>query len=368
MSKRNDRPEAVTAPALQFDHVSFRQADVQIIDDISLSIGTGEIVCLLGPSGCGKTTLLRIAAGLERPTSGLVHLGSRLLAGPRVFIEPDQRGVGLMFQDYALFPHLTVLGNVMFGLGNRPPAEARKLAMRELARVGLTNHAEDYPHMMSGGEQQRVALARALVPNPTVLLMDEPFSNLDQRMREKIREETVALVREQAQTAVIVTHDPIEAMAVADRIALMRSGRLVQTGTPTELYFRPRTLYAARFLCDMNEIQGNCRDGKVDSPIGAFAAPDLPDGPAVVCVRPQSITIIAEGKGHQGFVQSARCLGETIHLTMAVDGLASPLRISRPTGCGSLPAAGPATFVIDETSVLVFPASEDEAGSSLTSP
>jgi iron(III) transport system ATP-binding protein len=306
---------------------------------------------------------LRIAAGLERPTSGRVVLAGCEVSGPDVFVPPEARGVGLMFQDYALFPHLTILQNVMFGLSDMSQARAKEIAGDAIARVGLGPHAADYPHMLSGGEQQRVALARALAPQPEILLMDEPFSNLDQRMREQIREETIALLREKDITAVVVTHDPTEAMQIADRIALMRRGRIVQCGTPEELHDRPRSLFAARFFCDFNEIEGIVRDGKVDCRLGRFAANGVANGAAIVCVRPQSISLRDSGSGNdaghiEGRVLWCRFLGETFHVRVAVEGLKAPLTVSQPIAAGRLEAGQRVSVEIDPFRVLAFPASE----------
>lgn len=309
------------------------------LDDVSLVVRPGETMCLLGHSGCGKTTLLRIVAGLERPTAGKVLLAGREVAGPGVFVPPEQRGVGLMFQDYALFPHLTIVENVMFGLARMPGSKARAVAEAALSRVGLARYAGDYPHMLSGGEQQRVALARALAPQPGILLMDEPFSNLDQRMRERIREETMALLGEKGATVLVVTHDPVEAMMIADRIALMRSGRIVQTGAPEDLYERPASLFAARFFCDLNEIEAQARAGRVETPLGVFAAPaDMPDGPCVVCLRPASISAVAPDQAvASGEVASLRFLGDYDLVSVAIDGLCAPLSFKAPPRTGPKP-------------------------------
>ena len=193
---------------LAFENLVQVYDSLRALDGVSLTIEPGEIVCLLGHSGCGKTTLLRIAAGVEAPTSGRVLMDGREVSGPRTFLEPERRGIGLMFQDYALFPHMTILQNNMFGLKDLSSAEAGVAARRALSRVGLEHYANEYPHTLSGGEQQRVALARSIAPRPGVLLMDEPFSNLDRRMRDAIRDETVAILRETGATTIVVTHDP----------------------------------------------------------------------------------------------------------------------------------------------------------------
>ncbi|MFP3944405.1 MAG: ABC transporter ATP-binding protein, partial [Alphaproteobacteria bacterium] len=189
---------------------------------VSLAVKAGEVVCLLGPSGCGKSTTLRIAAGVERLDAGRVEIEGRLVAGEGVFVPPEDRGVGLMFQDFALFPHMKVAENVAFGLAGLPRAERARRALEMLERVGMERHANKYPNALSGGEQQRVALARALCPRPGILLMDEPFSGLDARLRDRVRDRTLDILKEEGASALLVTHDPGEAMRMADRIALMR--------------------------------------------------------------------------------------------------------------------------------------------------
>jgi iron(III) transport system ATP-binding protein len=292
---------------------------------VDLDVEPGEIVCLLGRSGCGKTTLLRIAAGLERPVGGSVLINDLEVAGPGVHLAPEKRGVGLMFQDYALFPHMSVLANVMFGLRDIPRAAAEREARRILGRVGLERHAADYPHALSGGEQQRVALARAIVPRPSVLMMDEPFSGLDRRLRESVREETLAVLRETRVTAIIVTHDPEEAMRLGDRIGLMREGRLVQIGTAEDLYERPVDLAAASFFCDVNQLEGTVREGMLATVLGSFRADGLREGtPAVAAIRPQGIRLGPSGT--PGKVLSRHFLGEVAQVDIAVQGIDLPVR------------------------------------------
>jgi len=324
------------------------------VDDVTLRVEAGEIMCLLGHSGCGKTSLLRIVAGLERPDAGRVVIDGREMVGPDRFTPPEQRGVGMMFQDYALFPHLTIFENVMFGLSRLPASKAEALADSALARVGLQRYAKDYPHMLSGGEQQRVALARALAPGPAVLLMDEPFSNLDQRMRERIREETIAVLREKGATAVVVTHDPVEAMQIADRIALMRAGRILQCGSAAELYARPQSLFAARFFCDLNEIEALAFNGRISTPIGDFAAPPgLPDGQVTLCLRPFGVTLEAPSNLPTGALVQRRFLGDEDLFQVAVEGLAAPLRV-RGRADPALTAGVRVGLRIDPQHVLVF--------------
>jgi iron(III) transport system ATP-binding protein len=350
---------ATFAGRLRFDHVSLSFEDVEAVRDVSFELEPGEIVCLLGPSGCGKTTLLRIAAGVERPQAGSVFIDDLEVVGPGVFVPPEKRNIGLMYQDFALFPHLSIIRNVAFGLKDLGREEALRESRRALERVGLADYAESFPHELSGGEQQRVALARAIVPRPQVMLMDEPFSGLDQRLRESVRTETLTLLRETRATTMIVTHDPVEAMGLADRILLMRDGQLVQAGTPLELYQRPADAAAARFFSDLNEISSVVKRGKVETPLGAFAAPGLAEGQrALVMVRPQGFSL-SRDVGLEGYVLESRFLGDLTQCLVLFKGLEDPVlvRIAAQTA----PAKGEtALFSVDPGHVLVFPSAQGE--------
>ena len=347
---------AVGAARLTYENVTHRYGKVEAVSGFSLDIAPGEIVSLLGPSGCGKTTLLRLAAGVERPGAGRILINGVEVAGDARFEPPERRGVGLMFQDFALFPHLSNLANVMFGLKSLPKAQAEREARAALDRVGLGQYAAQYPHMLSGGEQQRVALARAIAPRPSVLLMDEPFSGLDRALRTAVRADVLAVLREAQVTAVMVTHDAEEAMLVADRVALMRGGKLIQEGDPAALYRAPADLSAARFFSELNEIPATIRGGIVDTPLGRFAA-KLPDGPAIVAIRPQGIGLSREDGGTPARLQSRRFLGEAERLVLLVNGITEPLVARVP----ARPQAAPGTAVsitVDPAEVLVFAAPE----------
>ena len=290
---------------------------MQILADISFSLSPGEITCLLGPSGCGKTSILRLAAGIVQPSSGRILLDDKEISGPKRYVPPEKRGVGLMFQDYALFPHMTILENVAYGLTALDKTEAQKTANRALQRVGLETYANSFPGQLSGGEQQRVALARAIVPRPQVMLMDEPFSGLDQRLRQSVRAETLALLREARATTMLVTHDPVEAMDVADRIILMRAGRIVQISEPNAAFMQPVDIEAARFFNDYNEFVGTAKAGCVSTPLGTFKAGSLSDGTKVtVMIRPQSIQISNSASAISGAVIGTRFLGDQQRLTI----------------------------------------------------
>jgi len=351
------RAAATIAARLTLEKISRRFGKTLALDAIDLDVRPGEVVALLGHSGCGKTTLLRIAAGVDVPTSGRVLLDSREVASPRVFVPPEKRSIGLMFQDYALFPHLTALRNVMFGLTALDRKARAEEARAALARVGLAHLAQSYPHEISGGEQQRVALARAIVPRPGVLLMDEPFSGLDSRLRESVRSDTLSVLREAGATAVIVTHDPEEAMRMADRIVLMRGGRIVQQGGAEELYDRPQSLFAARFFSALNELGGVVSAGRVVTRIAEFACNGHPEGASVVvAIRPQGVIVAAASatqSGTPGRIVSRHFLGEIELFDVAVEGLDSYLLAKARAGDGFAPGTD-VRVSFDRRDVLLF--------------
>ncbi|SON55952.1 Spermidine/putrescine import ATP-binding protein PotA [Hartmannibacter diazotrophicus] len=350
-----------TIPAgLTFDNVTHSYGGPLSLDHINLDIKAGEVLCLLGRSGCGKTTLLRLAAGLEPVLSGTVSMDGRIVSGNGIHQPPEKRGVGLMFQDYALFPHMTILANVLFGLRDLDPAEAERAALSALSRVGLESYATDYPHALSGGEQQRVALARAIVPRPSVLLMDEPFSGLDKRLRDSVRDETLSVLKETGATALVVTHDPEEAMRMADRIVLMRAGRIVQLGTASELYTEPADLFAARFFAEVNELEGVAAEGRVETPLGTFPAPGIEAGrPVDICIRMQGIEISSKGAGTPARVMRRRFLGEVWLFELAVEGLDGIVRARVRDGV-DFEIGMDVTIVASPRDVFVFAKNEDD--------
>ncbi|MBC9229220.1 ABC transporter ATP-binding protein [bacterium SPL81] len=243
------------------------------VNEASWSAQSGQIICLLGHSGCGKTTMLRLIAGLDTPTEGSIQLERKVLWDPYQQVQAEERNIGFVFQDYALFPHLSVLENVMFGLKKIPKHERQSIAENALKHVSMSHHIHSYPHTLSGGEQQRVALARALAPKPHVLLMDEPFSNLDHRLRDQIRQSTINILKQTSTTTIIVTHDPEEALQIADQIILMHQGKIIQSGTPKQLYFQPKTLFAARYFSDLNEIKTQILDQQLHTIFGNIDIP-----------------------------------------------------------------------------------------------
>ncbi len=357
---RRRRATATIASRLTMEGVSRVYGSHRAVDRVDLQVEPGQVVALLGHSGCGKTTLLRLAAGVEVPSEGRVLIDGREVASESAFVPPEQRHVGLMFQDYALFPHLSLLENVMFGLTALDRRGRREEALAALHRVGLGQLAGAYPHEASGGEQQRTALARAVVPRPGILLMDEPFSGLDSRLRDSVREDTLAVLKETGATAVIVTHDPEEAMRMSDRIVLMRAGRIIQTGTAEELYGRPESLFAARFFSSLNEFAGRVEDGMVATPLGRFDAQAVRHGEAaVVAIRPHGIQVRpaergAGADGVPGRVVARRFLGEVSQLEVAVEGLDSYLTARGRFG-DDLPIGADVAVSVEAQHVMVFP-------------
>jgi iron(III) transport system ATP-binding protein len=257
------------------------------VDDVTFEVRTGEIFAVLGPSGSGKTTLLRLIAGFERPETGNVVVGGNPVAGDGIWVPAEHRRIGMVFQDYALFPHLTVERNVSFGLARGEGAKAQST----LELVGLQHKADRHPHELSGGERQRVALARALAPGPDVVLLDEPFSSLDASLRADLRREVELILRDAETSAILVTHDQEEALTLADRLALMRDGRLVQVGSPEDVYAQPAERWAAQFVGEVNVLPGVLRGDSVHTEVGSF---DLAGGVATpgsvhIAVRPEQL-------------------------------------------------------------------------------
>ncbi|TCZ66699.1 ABC transporter ATP-binding protein [Roseicella aquatilis] len=330
-----------------------------VIRGVDLHVRPGEILCLLGPSGDGKTTLLRLVAGLEPLQAGRIELGGVVVGEPGREVPPEQRHVGFVFQDYALFPHLTVAGNVAFGLSRLPRGERGRAVAEALARVGLDAYAEAYPHMLSGGQQQRVAVARALAPRPQVVLLDEAFASLDARLREQVRDDTLHVLQSAGIPAMVVTHDAEEAMFLADRIALMRQGRVVQLGPPEELYLAPIDPFVATFLGEVNRLPALVRAGRAETAIGAVPlrpGTGLAEGPAELLLRPEGLRILAEG-GTPAEVQACRLLGATtlVHLAVA-DGTGGTLHLHArlPPGVHLSRGQG-VTVAPDPERAFVFP-------------
>jgi iron(III) transport system ATP-binding protein len=351
------RASAVIPAGLTLSHIAKSFGDKAVLHDIDIDIKPAEVVCLLGNSGCGKTTLLRLIAGIEEPTSGQIAIDGRVIADAKNSLPPEQRGIGMVFQDYALFPHMTVTENIIFGLRGLNRQQCLKVADIALSRLGLTAMAQAYPYMLSGGEQQRVALARAIVPRPRILLMDEPFSNLDSRMRDSVREDTIGLLRETRATCIMVTHEPEEAMQISDRIILMRDGRIVQSGAPEEIYNNPKDLQAARFFCDLNEFPCTIQNGEAACILGRFPAKGLADGPGMVCVRPSGFSLLPKGQGISAFVQISRFIGVAHRCDITLQGH-DRLVHARIREMLPMKRNGEVGLSIDSKEVLVFAAQQ----------
>ncbi|HEX6866872.1 MAG TPA: ABC transporter ATP-binding protein, partial [Caulobacteraceae bacterium] len=300
------------------------------VDGASLTVEAGRLTCLLGPSGCGKSTLLRLVAGLEPLDGGEISAEGQLLSGPHVHIAPEERRIGFVFQDYALFPHLTVEQNVAFGLTHLPRDQRKARALAELERVRLADRAGAWPQALSGGEQQRVALARALARNPRAILLDEPFSGLDGRLKAEVRDAALEALRDAGAATLIVTHDAEEALMMADDLALMSDGRILQRGNPRDCYLNPVSMAAARLLGEANELPvTRVENGSVYTAFG-----NIPGAGQVVMARPEALAL--GGEGARAKVTAARFAGGFVMLTLFADQETALARVP----VGSAPKVG----------------------------
>lgn len=288
---------SASQPLIQLHNLSKHFGETRAVSNISLDVEPGTLLALLGPSGCGKTTLLRLIAGLERPDSGTIELEGRPVVNERLFLSPEMRRVGMVFQDYALFPHLTVAENITFPLKSRAASEVKARVTEMLERVGLAGLGRRFPHQLSGGQQQRVALARALAPRPAVILLDEPFSNLDAALRKTMREEVRRVLKATSTTTIFVTHDQEEALSLADQVAVMDSGFIRQLGTPPEIYLRPATRAIATFMGDVNFIPGEAHGRTVTCSLGKLLLAAPAHGPVEVMIRPEAIKLTPKPDG-----------------------------------------------------------------------
>ena len=357
----------IQTPRLEVRNLIRRFDDRAVVDDVSLRILPGRVTCLLGPSGCGKSTTLRMIAGVEMQDSGEIYVDGKLVCDTITRVPPERREIGLMFQDFALFPHLSVADNVGFGLkGSRDHKRGR---VEELLRqVDLLRFIDGYPHQLSGGEQQRVALARALAPRPRIMLMDEPFSGLDNRLRDGIRDDTLDLLKAEDTAVLLVTHEPEEAMRMADEIALMRDGKIVQQGAPYNVYTRPLDHAAVGFFSDTNVLRARVEGALAMTPFGRFLAPGVPDHTEVEIVfRPQHVHIdfdrggkgpaptASDGTAARGVVERARFLGNESLVEFRMDYDGSTIKVTVPGVF--LPAPGKVMWLtIRRDKCFVFPA------------
>ena len=328
-------------PILDIRAVTRAYPGIVALDAVSLGLHAGRITCLLGPSGCGKSTLLRLLAGLEPVDAGEIEADGQVISAPGRIVPPEVRNIGLVFQDFALFPHLDVAQNVAFGLDKLDRKARRARALELLDRFKLAHRADAWPHTLSGGEQQRVAIARALAREPAALLLDEPFSGLDGDLKAEVRHVVLSGLRAAKAAILIVTHDPEEAMLVADDLALMSAGRLLQTGSPQDCYLNPVSIAAARLLGPANLVPAEVRAGVARSPFGDLPAAAAPDGPATLMIRPEGLRIA--GEGVPVAVTDVHFGGAFHEVTVEAEGAAATLRHIGP----DVPAQGAAHVVID---------------------
>jgi iron(III) transport system ATP-binding protein len=305
-----------------------------VLHDVDLAVPDGAVLALLGPSGCGKTTLLRLIAGFERSDAGKISLGPVLVESGGSFVPPEHRHIGYVPQEGALFPHLTAAGNIAFGLRNRKERTKRVQEMLDL--IGLGGHAEKFPHELSGGQQQRIALARALAPNPRVMLLDEPFNALDLGLRRRMSEEVVGLLREAGTTTILVTHDPAEAFAAADLVAVMKDGTIMQCGKPADLYRSPASIDVARLTGGAIFLDGILRNGAAETALGLLPA----DGDAAaenskvtVLLRPEQLRLTSSGNGRSALIVRSRFKGDHSVVTVDIGGLSLDIR-TQDVPCG----------------------------------
>ncbi len=341
---------APQAPVLEAHGLVKAYGERQAVIHADLSLHRGRITCLLGPSGCGKSTLLRMIAGLEVPDSGEIEAQGRRLSWPHGGVPPENRGIGLVFQDYALFPHMTALQNVAFGLGDLPRAHRRTRAQAMLDTVQLGARGGAWPNALSGGEQQRVALARALARRPEILLLDEPFSGLDAHLKGEVRLSLTEALRAAGATVLVVTHDAREALLMADDLVLMHAGRIIQAGAPRACYLDPVSPDAARLLGEVNLLPAQVTAGMAQTAYGAVAAADLPTGPAVVMVRPEGL--IRADRGVLAQVSQVRFGGGYHEVQLRVNGVRAHMHVA-----GEAPAEGQDLAIqIDPELARAFPA------------
>ena len=311
------------ASALKLKGINHWFGDKPVLSDINLDLQQGELMCLLGASGSGKTTILRLASGLESLQSGAVQIYDQIVASNQNQLPPEKRQIGMVFQDYALFPHLNVMDNVTFGLTALPLVERHRRASLLLERLRVGHLQQSYPHMLSGGEMQRVSLARALAPIPRLVLLDEPFSELDPQLRAEVRDDTLHILKEVGASALLVTHDAEEAMFMADRIAVVRNGRIVQVDTPANLYNMPVDSFVASFFGDINSISAIVQNGKIKFALGEINKNGFANGEAVdIVLRAEAVGFSLTNFGGEvvgmGRVVAARLLGRAsmVHVSL----------------------------------------------------
>lgn len=308
--------------ALEIRDLTVRYGDVIAVDGVSLRVESGALAALVGPSGCGKTSILRAIAGFETPATGTIRIGEDIVDR----VPPEKRRIGLLFQEGALFPHLTVLENVAFGL----PRGHHARAIEVLRLVGLEDLQHRRPHELSGGQQQRVALARALAPRPRLILLDEPFAALDAPLRVRLREDVREILRETGTTAVLVTHDQEEALSIADEVSVMRAGRILQTGSPRDIYEHPAAVDVAQIVGDANLLEAAIRAHHIDTPFGTLQT-DAADGRCIIRIATESLRVADDGA--TGVIVATHFYGhDVVDDVRLSDGRVVRVRLPRPAG------------------------------------
>ena len=342
-------------PLLNLQSLYHSYGNIECLKDINFEVSKGEVIALLGPSGSGKTTILRAIAGLEKLNSGSISINNYIISSKKIFQPPEKRNIGFVFQDYALFPHLSVLNNILFGLSRAEKYKAYEVM--KLLDIERLKHS--YPHEISGGQQQRVALARALAPSPKVILLDEPFVRLDIRLREKVRDEVLHLLKKSETTAIIVTHEAEEAMFMSDRIVVINEGRLMQVGRPSDLYNRPKSKFVAEFFGEVNLIPGIIKNGKIRTVLGDFHSKNFDnETPVNLIIRHEGIKLveIKDDQIPQAKVLETRLLGRysLIHLQMEKNNTKIHLHARIP-GLSYLKPHSKIGIEIDTVQSYIFP-------------
>ncbi|HSW35283.1 MAG TPA: ABC transporter ATP-binding protein [Candidatus Limnocylindrales bacterium] len=337
------------------ENVSKSFAEAKAVQKLTISVGKGEFYSLLGQSGCGKTTTLRLIAGLERPDEGTIIINGELVASQNTWVLPEKRGVGVVFQDYALFPHMTVSKNIAFGLKDCSRETAREKVDELLALTGLDGLGARYPHELSGGQRQRVALARSLAPNPRVILLDEPFSNLDADLREELRNETKRILKKREATTILVTHDQEEAFTLSDRVGVLNNGSLEQDGTPAEIYHHPHSKFVADFVGKADFIEGEVRGRTVNSAFGNFPLGEnstTEGGKVELMVRPDDVDFTLDPAG-EAVITGAHFLGASIIYSLQF-GNGKIIHAIRPS-TEMFTVGARVSVILDARHIVIFP-------------
>ena len=321
---------------LEFLNISHTYDKQKILNGFSMKLEPGEVVSLLGPSGCGKTTLLKLASGIEKLQNGEIKLNNEIVSSSNFHLNSEKRDVGYVFQDCALFPHLTILQNIFFGMKSNDIDKQKNKIQSLMKEINISSLAKKYPYQLSGGQQQQVALVRAMASDPQIIFLDEPYSNLDSRLKEKIRDQMLHILREYNITALLVTHDPEEAMFMSDKIGVLNNGSIEQFGSPIDLYLRPKSAFIAEFFGEINVFEGTAEDGFVNTALGTFkCSKQLNKKKVKIVIRNEAIKLFSENKlnlnknnqiglitsPNFGYVMEVRLLaGSTlVHLSLKVN-------------------------------------------------